>query len=191
MAPPLPLSNKRPLRESRRNPGATGDGLAPQDIIHYEGRLPNPGACAWLGDATQIGWMNVGGRGKLDKREWSDEEGWMMLWSPALSAVICIPKQDMQPSSDTDEDAESLVKRFNKRKPRGQSYCDIPATSLEELGKAKHIVYRSDKWNPGTFHDYIHDFQAGVRCFADNPKEPRIFAICGGRLTVTERGLIY
>jgi hypothetical protein len=182
---------KKPLGKRRRNPESPEDTLYPQDVIHYEGRLPDPGPCAWLGDATQVCWIRVGGTGKLDRQEWEDENGWMMLWSPLLSAVICVPKQELQPSPDTDEDTETIVKRFNKRNPRGQSYCDIPAAKLDELGKAKHIVYRSDKWNPGTFHDYIHDFQAGVRCFADNPIKPKVIVICGGRLTVTERGLIY
>lgn len=182
---------KSPLGKRRRNPDGGEDGLDPQDIIHYEGRLPDPGPCAWLGDATQVCWIEVGGRGKLDCQEWSDEDGWMMLWSPSLSAVICLPKQKMEPAVEMDEDSSSIVKRFNKRRPSGQAYCSIPASGLEELGKAKHIVYRSDKWNRGTFHDYIHDFQAGVRCFADSADDPKIFVICGGRLTVTERGLIY
>lgn len=177
-------------KRRRRNP-ESGDDLAPQDIIHYEGRLPDPGPCAWLGDATQICWVAVQGRGKNKREEWDDHDGWMMLWSPRLVSIICVPRQELEPTDDSSQDTSDIVKRFNKRSPAGSGYCKIPATKLVELGKAKHIVYRSDKWNPSTFHDYIHDFQQGVRCFADSKKNPKMFVICGGRLTVTERGLIY
>ena len=181
-----PLGKRR-----RRNPGHSDDGIHPQDVIHFQGCLPDPGPCAWLGAATEVCWVKVLGRKSYERETWDNPDGWMMLWSPKLSAVICVPQGEMEPSDEEDGDVSSIVKRWNKRSPSASGYMDIPKCSLEELGKAKHIVYRSDKWNPGAFHDYIHDFQEGVRCFTDNPKSPRMFVICGGRLTVTERGLIY
>ena len=177
----------------RRNPddGEHSGGIMPQDIIHFQSCLPDPGPCAWLGDVLEIEWIEVLGRMKYDSGKFTSEDGWMMLWSPRLKAVICMPKTSMEPSEDSDESTSSIVKRWGKRDPKGSAYCSIPAAELTEVGKAKHIIYRSDKWNEGTFHDYIHDFQEGVRCFTDNLEIPNLFVLCGGRLTVTERGLIY
>jgi len=181
---------KPPGKRRRRNP-EDKEQIHPQDKIHFEGVLPDPGPCAWLGSATEVCWVKVLGRKQYERESWDDPTGWVMLWSPRLGAVICIPQGLMESSDDEDSDSAAIVKRWNKRSPKGSGYMEIPRSKLNELGKAKHIIYRSDKWNPGTFHDYIHEFQEGVRCFVDNPKKPKMFVICGGRLTVTERGLIY
>ncbi len=179
--------------DRRRNPDGEEfeGGILPQDIVHFQSCLPDPGPCAWLGETLQVTWVEVLGRFKYETREWDSAGNWMMLWSPRLSAVICVPCKDLTAAQSGDDKAEEIVRRWSKREPRKSATCTIPQAELVELGKAKSIVYRSDKWQEGTDQDYIHEFQEGVRCFADNADSPGIFVICGGRLTVTERGLIY
>lgn len=68
----------------------------------------------------------------------------------------------------------------------------------EEVGKAVHILYHSDKNNRGQFYDYIHPFgdngyiqlkDHGVNFYYDWTN--RIFKVSGGKLTVNERGIVY
>ena len=67
--------------------------------------------------------------------------------------------------------------------------------TLKLAGSAFSIVYRSDKWNgrDGKRVDYIHHFAktGSVKVSVANGHPPKAFFVKGGRLTVTDRGIIY
>lgn len=73
------------------------------------------------------------------------------------------------------EDAKAKFEEFHAKKPTkvGEfaSSFSIPST-IGELGKAVHVLYRSDKKDPVTKRqakkpvDYIHEHYAGVKCYA-------------------------
>jgi len=66
---------------------------------------------------------------------------------------------------------------------------------LKLSGSAFSIVYLSDKWNgrDGKRVSYVHHFAktGTVKVSIANGRVPKAFFIKGGRLTVTERGIIY
>ena len=66
---------------------------------------------------------------------------------------------------------------------------------LKLAGSAFSIVYRSEKWNGrnGQPEDYQHHFakSGSVGLYSDSITKPQGVKICGGRLTVNDRGIIY
>lgn len=153
--------------------------------------MPDPGAMAWLGDLLEWCWTDRAGEEFL----WEPEGQWAFMWAPQYKAVIAVPT----PRSKTRLDkvsrkggAAKLFERFTARDAENTYQITVPKAKLQKLGKAKHIVYRSDKWNPGKNIDYIHDFKDGVELYCGpNLEDPEVFLCFGGKLTCTERGLVW
>lgn len=161
-----------------------------------DGILPNPGDMARLGDALELRWAESDDD-RIIVRQWEPSRGkpFMFLWSPRLWGVICLREQGVRKAKrgeEPDAKAVDIFERFMARRPRKNYYVELTGIPMVQLGSAIHIVYRSDKWtDDGRETDYIHDYDRGVRCYADNHEDPNIFLMYGGRLTITERGLIY
>lgn len=165
------------------------------DVIDMWNVLPDPGMCSWLGESLEYKWVRPGNRyGDASEVLWDPPEKsyWYFLWSPSLRAVISLPKRKQKKQKGVaNGSSRSIFERFTDRGAANTYQIDIPRHNLVKCGKAIHFVYRSDKWNPGKEVDYIHHFDEGVRLWSDNPEDPSIFVCQGGRMTVTERGLIY
>lgn len=156
------------------------------------GAFPDPGPSAWLGECLEFCWTDSSGREKI----WVPKNGeeWMFMWSPSLKAVWACSLQHgtKLPNVSREGGAAKLFERFTARAASQTQELEVPAPKLKKLGPAKHIVYRSDKWNPGRDIDYIHDFGRDVDLWAGpSERDPQIFMVKGGRLTVTERGIVY
>lgn len=153
--------------------------------------MPDPGPLAWLGSLLEWRWVEGGG-----DVLWEPAGGpWMFLWSPSLKAVVCIQDpQAMHRMSRVSRKggAAKLFERFTARNAQNTYEISVPKSKMKKLGTAGHIVYRSDKWNPGKDIDYIHDFGKGVRLYCGpSLKNPKVFLCFGGKLTATERGLVF
>lgn len=153
--------------------------------------MPDPGPCAWFGDLLEWAWD-----GKQGEYLWEPSRGkWLFLWSPELKAVVGIPEPRQKKrlgKVSRKAGAAKMYERFTARDAGNTYEIEIPKTKLVKLGKAVHIVYRSDKWNPGEEIDYIHEFKDGVHVYCGPSLEnPKVFLCFGGKLTATERGLIY
>lgn len=163
-------------------------------------RLPDPGDLALLGTTLEI---------KVENDATGQEEvhafnapGPNLYWSPALRAVLIFPKKHVRwvghlgpdPELFTSAGVEKSAKLFQRwaaRDPVEIGKLMISDYKMKPYGRAKHIVYRSDKWHPGRTEDYIHDFGPKVRMAVAPGKPPAAIMVAGGRLTVTERGLVY
>lgn len=182
--------NKNPISDRK----ATKSALKKADEIIFNRRLPDPGDCSWLYEATEIRWFDPK---TDDEYTWVPEEDqyWMLLWSPKLRSLIVIPrpaKMRKMNSVRRNMGAAQLYERFSEQPATQTHEIQIPAyEDLVLLGKPMHLVYRSDKWNPGEWVDYIHESEDGVMLFADSHDDPKIFIFAGGKLDVTERGIIY
>jgi len=153
--------------------------------------MPDPGPLAWLGSLLEWRWSDRAG-----DVLWEPPRGpWMFLWSPSLRAVVCVQDPgDLRRLSKVSRrgGAAKLFERFTARNAKNTYEISVPKTSVKKLGTAGHIVYRSDKWNPGKDIDYIHDFGKGVRLYCGpSLKQPKVFLCFGGKLTATERGLVF
>lgn len=193
---------KKPMTGRRRkNPieraKAKTSPLKKADEIIFLHRLPDPGDMSWLYEATEIRWIDpksVDPIHGLDEYTWTPDEGeyWMMLWSPSLRAILVLREpESMQPAPVTNSKAREIYERFSEFPAEHAHRIKVPKyENLKLLGKPVHIVYRSDKFDK-VERDYIHDSEDAVMLFADNKKAPNIFIFAGGKLDVTERGIIY
>ena len=150
--------------------------------------MPDPGPMSWLG--TTLEWKWKGGKWENGK------EDWLFLWSPKYKAVVavkCPKKMDKLDKVSRRGGAAKTFERFMSRDPKATFDAEIPACKLVKLGDAVHIVYRSDKWKHGKkTEDYIHEFGKGVEIYCGpSKKNPDVFICFGGRLTATERGLVF
>lgn len=152
--------------------------------------MPNPGPTAWLGSLLEWRWTQRG-----TDYLWEPDGSWAFCWSPHIKGVIAIPDPSVRKrlsNVSRKGGAAKLYERFSSRGAANTYEIEIPKVKLQKLGKAGHIVYRSDKWNPGKDIDYIHDFKEGVQLFVGpSLDKPEVFLCFGGRLTCTERGLVY
>lgn len=140
------------------------------------------------------------------RKDKTREDSWVLLWNAESNELLGIKRgrtddvTDLLPESDFKNlKAYKIYKSFNG--------FELPQVSLsqitlpfkwEEIGKAEHIVYHSDKNNEGDFYDYIHPFgdngyikirDHGVKFYYD--RKNKIFKLSGGKLTVNERGIVY
>jgi hypothetical protein len=154
--------------------------------------MPDPGPCAWLGDTLEWKWKD----GRQSYMWEENGKKWAFLWSPMYKAIVAIkvPKKKKKLSKVSRKGgAAKSFERFASRPAANTFEIEIPDVKLKKLGKAEHIVYRSDKWSSnGKTTDYIHDFKNGVQIFCGpSLKNPEVFLCFGGKLTCTERGLVY
>lgn len=151
--------------------------------------MPDPGPCANLGTLVEWKWE----KGKKQKLWEEGDKNWLFLWSPKYKAIVAIPdtkEKKRLPKVMRDGGAARLFEIFASRAASETHEIPIKSYKLQKLGKAKHIVYRSDKWS-GKKEDYIHDFKNGVNIYCGpSLRDPKVFICFGGKLTCTERGLV-
>ena len=110
--------------------------------------------------------------------------------------------------------AAKMFERFMEREATMTIEGEVPAVKLVHLGEGKKVVYRSNKWVQqnykkhapsvvqGRQQDYYHCVNEGFNKSWDLPKgaqvycgpsleKPEVFICFGGRLTMTERGLVF
>ena len=174
--------------------------------------MPDPGPCAWLGSMVEWGWVMKNGQRakKLDDRGnaiWEPNSEWMFMWSPKYKAVVSIRRpRNMYRLAEVSRygGAAKMFERFMARPAENTFEVNVPDVPLIQLGsRASHIVYRSNKWSPAKKKsDYIHDFKAiceatgcrsrSVKLFCGPTiQHPEVFMCFGGKLTLTERGLVW
>lgn len=88
-----------------------------------------------------------------------------------------------------DEHIEKLFEKFTgfEADEAGQ-LVTLPAVTLERIGRAKAIIYRSDKFSTKN-HEYIHAFHKYPTVSVDNKNRPRIVALRGGQIRVKAEGI--
>ena len=203
--------NPQPIRKKSKRKSTKKKSPKPQ-ILRSPSRMPDPGPCAWLGSVVEWAWIPKRGE-KLahidDKGNaiWEPSSEWMFLWSPKYKAVVSVPcPRNMYRKAHVSRHggAAKMFERFAARPAENTFEIEVPNIPIQEVGcRAAHIVYRSDKWSPSRKpSDYIHDFKATCNaraCRSKNVKlycgpsieRPEVFICFGGKLTLTERGLVF
>lgn len=174
--------------------------------------MPDPGPCSWLGSIVEWGWVMGNGQSsrKVDDKGnaiWEPNSEWMFMWSPKYKAVVAIKRpRNMYQLADVSRHggAAKMFEVFMARPAENTFEVEVPDVRLHKLGaRASHIVYRSDKWSPTKKKsDYIHDFRAVCEATGCRSKsielycgptiqKPEVFLCFGGKLTLTERGLVW
>ena len=149
--------------------------------------LDNLGAIAFLGTALEVGFDD----GEAEKRITWKPPGSALYWSASKKGLLIVRKLPRRWSSGRPRGAEDAVRVYEDwTSGEATTYgkLRLPAgRELPEIGRAIHIIYRSDKW--GDPQDYIHDFGANVRLYGDLNDGDGCFWIAGGDLRITPRGI--
>jgi hypothetical protein len=88
-----------------------------------------------------------------------------------------------------DQQAEQLFEKFTGFEAEDTgALVQLPGLTLERIGRAMSIIYRSDKFSTRP-RDYIHAFKAYPTVSVDSLTRPRIVALRGGRIKVTAEGI--
>lgn len=213
---PVRVSQNPPEKKPRGSKGFRSEGELVKYVKLISPRtMPDPGPCAWLGSLIEIGWnMKPSEVSKKVDDEghaiWAPPSEWMFMWSPKYKAVVCIRRpKNMYKLADVSRygGAAKMFERFMARPAEHTFKISVPKVKLQNLGSSSsHIVYRSDKWSMASSkkrkNDYIHHFgvgltpngprRNGVKIFCGpNLSNPEVFLCVGGKLTLTERGLVW
>lgn len=134
-----------------------------------------------------------------------DKNKWELIWNPIQKYLLVVPCKDLKTVKLTNENeykhfpAYKMWKMFTSFKnDKAFIYKPYKNKMFNKIGKGIHVIYHSDKWNEGDFWDYIHEFgegvdhivikNHGVNVYYDPIN--KIYKMSGGKLDVTERGII-
>lgn len=88
-----------------------------------------------------------------------------------------------------DQQAENLFEKFTGFEAEDTgALVQLPGLTLERIGRAMSIIYRSDKFSTKP-RDYIHAFKTYPTVSVDSLTRPRIVALRGGKIKVTAEGI--
>lgn len=134
-----------------------------------------------------------------------DKKKWQLIWNPIKKHLWVVPTKDLKKVKLTNENeykhfpAYKMWKVFTDfENDKAFIYQPTVQKAFNKIGKGIHVVYHSDKWNEGDYWDYIHEFgegidhvvikNHGVNVYYDPIN--KIYKMSGGKLDVTERGII-
>lgn len=119
---------------------------------------------------------------------WSKKDDFILCSSESGTKLFIFarPKSVVERGTFDPDKAKSLYQTFNRREDDQYLAGRIP-TPRRSIGRAKSVVYSSDKF--GRRYEYIHHFKSPPILWVDNAKTPRIVALTGGKIRVTQRGI--
>ena len=174
--------------------------------------MPDPGPSAWCGSILEFAIKPNGKKKprwtKVDENgNWLWEGGlkkeWLFLWSPKYKAIVGVRRPRGLKGGPgkfpgkgeviRDGGGAKMFEIFAARPAERTQMAEIEEVPLQKWGDGAHVVYRSDKWSKKRrTTDYIHGLKKGVKIYCGPTiANPEIFLCFGGKLTMTERGLVF
>lgn len=165
-------------------------------------RIPKKRQSTNLAALKEIRFHSLDGRKRTIK---FDKKKWELLWYPAEKYLLVVQKKDLKKLENFDNKnykhfpAYKMWKIFTDKDFNQAFTLDLyKDKKFNKIGKGIHVVYHSDKWNPGDFWDYIHEFGEGIDYVVvknhgvNISYDPinKIYKMSGGKLDVTDRGII-
>lgn len=198
-------SSHHPSKKKKKTPKTKAQKLCKPKV------MPDPGPSAWCGSTLEFAIKPHGKKPKWakvdEKGNWLWENGlkkeWLFLWSPKYKAVVAIRRPRGLKGGPGKFPGRGRVIRngggarmfeiFTSRPAEQTQEVELDECPLVKAGDAVHIVYRADKWSKSRrTTDYIHDFKKGVQLYCGPTLlNPQVFLCFGGKLTMTERGLVF
>jgi hypothetical protein len=144
----------------------------------------DPGALSILGHVLEV---EIGGAILTWKK--GDCE---LLWSPQAKALLWFDAEEQPIEVDDDAKisaATRVFERFKDREANRYRRARYPVSGQwRSYGRAVRVDYHSDKW--GQRASYTHELGSGVILYRQGPVHgPWLFALRGGRLRITKRGI--
>ena len=114
-----------------------------------------------------------------------------LFWSESRKALVWV-HGGRDPSGFEDAGTAGRVasrhRKWHGAEPSEVGQVELPAGELAKLGPALRIVYTAERYADGVPRH--HDFGAAVGAYAQKGRGARVFSVRGGRLTLTDRGLV-
>lgn len=132
------------------------------------------------------------------------DDRWELLWDPKKKILYGVKKKNFNLLKGVDlsgiinHPSYKMVKIFKDQDVKSAFELEVDKRKFQKLGKGVHVVYKSDKWNPKKYYEYIHEFgedgyvvykNHNVNIYYDPINQ--IYKMCGGKLDVDERGIIF
>lgn len=116
-----------------------------------------------------------------------------LYWSPTRRALVFVDPPPAATSSKARPrappgKAAAAFARWHSRRPSATATLRVPAVRLAQLGPAVRIVYTSTRYRDG--RPRHHDFGPAVRVRSGRSGRACVYAVAGGTLTATGRGLV-
>lgn len=151
--------------------------------------LARLGTCAELGRVVEL--RVEAEDGQTYAHRWKSARP-RLLWSPQQRCLVWVMGADLenrQRGAVRTDGAARSFERWAARDAVQTGTITVPAGPLKRLGRAVSIIYISDKWDTRgkAGKRYIHEFTSRPGAY----NHRAVFAVRGGRLTVTERGIVY
>lgn len=143
------------------------------------------GTCAHLGQVVKL--IVLANDGQHYQVHWKQNRP-LLLWSPQQRCLVWVVGSRLTNRTAGAVRADGAARTFERWSQRDAEHTasiKVPNRKLAPLGPAIQIWYWSDKW--GEKRTYHHDFSDKVRAYQGGP----VWAVRGGALTVTERGIVY
>ncbi len=120
-----------------------------------------------------------------------------LLWSPDKRALL-VQEGAKRGKQTTPEQHSKALASFEAFAGRGATYeradtfPTVRGAKWRAIGPVSRIDYTSDKWGRRRV-EYTHDSGKGVRLYRYGAasKPPWVWAITGGRMAVTARGIVH
>lgn len=184
-------------------------------------KTPNPGPMSWCGSILEWVWKedNKSKRWKAKGYWlflWSPKyKAVVSIPCPSKSKICELEKEWKKLSKVSRQGgAAKMFERFMEREAEVTFEGEVPVVKLVKLGEGKEVVYKSNKWIQqlykkhapsvvqGRQQDYYHCLNEGFKRSKEllkgahvycgpNLENPEIFICFGGKLTMTERGLVF
>lgn len=149
---------------------------------------------------AQLGTMSEHGRvhelqvelsdGRVESHSWTANRP-VLLWSPQQRALVWAAGVELPPTKrgdvPRDDGAAATWERFFGKRTVGSREWTLPAVTLHELGRGVLVAYQTPhKWRGRAAE---HKLGPRVRVWMGRAGGRRVFAVAGGNLRMTARGI--
>jgi hypothetical protein len=150
---------------------------------------------------AQLGTMSEHGRvhelqveradGQVESHTWSGAHRPLLLWSPRQHALVFVhgvkvPRPTVGDVPRDDGAAATFERFFGKRTMASREFT-LPAVDLRELGRGILVAY----WTPLKWRKRVAEHKLGprVRVWMGSAGGRKVYAVAGGNLRMTARGI--
>ena len=155
-----------------------------------------PAVVTVLGDAVEIRARLNDGTDRLYRFGSGNRRRAFLCSNPSGRRLYVLPVKPVpasrlkkRPITNEIKRAARMYEKWSDFEADRGSLIDVPKKRLNKVGRVTHVVYRSDKWD-GRANDYIHSFDAPPILWADRKAKPDVLALTGGKIRVTQRGIV-
>lgn len=128
--------------------------------------------------------------GQIEQHAWRGRNP-LLLWDAKQKAILFVYrlKHGRPRKVHADGTAAHVYEKWSGFEADTERDVSIPVVRLKKIGRALSIGYRSDKFE-GKLKTYDHPHGAKVSVYyAKGPRGEKVYAIRGGSLRVTSRGI--